>query len=171
MQPPFARVADGELAVGDSGAIEMEARMASKTTAIGIALVATLLLGGADASAFTIFSDSGADAAAIQDTVDLFRAALGDPNNLNNPGPRAGGRREINWDGGGPPVVNGTPPVTPFTTFQNTRGATFTTPGIGLTQAADTGGLLSLDLINAQYADLFAPFSANRLFTPLGSIV
>ena len=121
--------------------------MASKTSAIGIALVATLLLGGADASAFTIFSDSSVNAAGIQDTVDLFRAALGDPNNANNPGPRAAGRREINWDGGGPPVVNGTAPATPFTVFQNTRGATFTTPGIGLTQAADTGGLLSLDLI------------------------
>jgi hypothetical protein len=29
--------------------------------------------------------------------------------------------------------------------------------------------LLSLDLINPGYADLFAPFSPNRLFTPLGS--
>ena len=47
--------------------------------------------------------------------------------------------------------------------------ATFTTPGTGLTQAAATGGLLSLDLINAQYATLFAPFSPNRLFAPIGS--
>ena len=34
-------------------------------------------------------------------TVDAFRTALGDPNNGNNPGPLASGRREINWDGGG----------------------------------------------------------------------
>jgi hypothetical protein len=67
--------------------------------------------------------------------VDAYRAALGDPNNGNNAGPLAAGRREINWDGGGPPVIDGTAPVTPFTVFQNTRGATFTTPGTGLTQA------------------------------------
>src|SRR5499433_2787535 len=134
-----------------------------------VALLVTSLAWAAPAQAFTIFSDSGANAAAVADTVDLFRAGLGDPNNLNNPGPLLSGRREINWDGGGPPVIDGTAPVTPFTVFQNTRGATFTTPGTGLTQAAASGGLLSLDLINLQYATLFAPFSANRLFAPIGS--
>src|SRR5262249_43071654 len=123
----------------------------------------------APAPAVTIFSDSGANVASITGTVDAFRAALGNPNNGNSPGPLAAGRREINWDGGGPPVIDGTAPVTPFTVFQNTRGATFTTPGTGLTQAAATGGLLSLDLINPQYATLFAPFSPNRLFAPIGS--
>ena len=123
----------------------------------------------APAPAVTIFSDSGANVASITDTVDAFRAALGNPNNGNNPGPLPSGRREINWDGGGPPVINGTAAVTPFTTFQDSRGATFTTPGTGLTQAAATGGLLSLDLINPTYAALFAPFSPNRLFAPIGS--
>ena len=123
----------------------------------------------APAPAVSIFSDSGANVASITDTVNAFRAALGNPNNGNNPGPLPGGRREINWDGGGPPVINGTAPVTPFTTFQDSRGATFTTPGTGLTQAAATGGLLSLDLINLTYATLFAPFSPNRLFAPIGS--
>jgi hypothetical protein len=120
-------------------------------------------------NAAAIFADSGANIAAITDTVNAFRAALGEPNNGNAPGPLATGRREINWDGGGPPVIDGTAPVTPFTVFQNTRGATFTTPGTGLTQAAATGGLLSLDLINPQYASLFAAFSPNRLFAPIGS--
>ena len=123
----------------------------------------------APAPAVTIFSDSGANVASITDTVDAFRAALGNPINANNPGPLPSGRREINWDGGGPPVINGTAPVTPFTTFQDSRGATFTTPGTGLTQAAATGGQLSLDQINVTYATLFAPFSANRLFAPIGS--
>jgi hypothetical protein len=128
-----------------------------------------LVAWAAPASAVTIFSNSGADVASITATVNAFRAALGNPNNGNNPGPLPGGRREINWDGGGPPVINGTAPVTPFTTFQDSRGATFTTPGTGLTQAAATGGALSLDLINPQYAALFAPFSPNRLFAPIGS--
>ena len=123
----------------------------------------------APAPAATIFSASGVDVASITATVNAFRAALGNPNNANNPGPLLSGRREINWDGGGPPVINGTAPVTPFTTFQDSRGATFTTPGTGLTQAAATGGLLSLDLINPTYGALFAPFSPNRLFAPIGS--
>ena len=75
----------------------------------------------------------GANAAAIQAGVDAFRAALGNPNNGNTMASLPSGRREINWDGGGPPVINGTSPVTPFTVFQSTRGATFTTAGAGLT--------------------------------------
>ena len=121
------------------------------------------------AAAPILFSDSGANPAAIQATVDAFRVALGDPNNGNTLASLPSGRREINWDGGGPPVINGTAPATPFIIFQNTRGATFTTAGTGLTQAAPTGGLLSLDLINPTYATAFSTFSANRLFTPIGS--
>jgi len=145
--------------------------MALSMRAVVVALAGMLLALPMDAGAITIFSDAGASSAAIQDTVDAYRAALGDPINGNNPGPLAAGRREINWDGGGPPVIDGTAPLTPFVVFQNTRGGTFTTPGTGLTQAAATGGLLSLDLINPTYAALFAPFSPNRLFTPLGSNV
>src|SRR5262245_9974224 len=139
---------------------------------VAIALPVVLLLGAAEASANTVFSDAGTDVASITDTVNVFRAALGDPNNLNAPGPLAAGRREINWDGAAlPPTFDGTAPATPFVVFRNTRGATFTTPGTGLTQAASTGGLLSLDLINSTYDDLFAAFSPNRLFTPIGSNV
>jgi hypothetical protein len=134
-----------------------------------LALLALCLLLPTGVRAFTIFSASGPNAASITPTVDAFRAALGGINNGNNAGPLPTGRREINWDGGGPPVINGTAPVTPFIVFQDSRGATFATSGTGLTQAAAAGGLLSLDLINPQYATLFAPFSANRLFTPLGA--
>jgi hypothetical protein len=145
--------------------------MKSRIPTLGCTFLAACLFLPTGASAVVMFSDAGADAASITDTVNAFRAALGDPLNGNSAGPLAAGRREINWDGGGPPVINGTAPATPFTVFQNTRGATFTTAGTGLTQAAATGGLLSLDLINSQYADLFAPFSPNRLFTPIGSNV
>jgi hypothetical protein len=144
--------------------------MRSMLRGVAIALAGIVLAVPIGATAFTIFFDSGANVAAITDTVDAFRAALGNPNNGNAPGPLPGGRREINWDGAAiPPTFDGTPPVTPFTVFENTRGATFTTSGTGLTQAAATGGLLSLDLINPQYAALFAPFSPNRLFAPIGS--
>jgi hypothetical protein len=56
-------------------------------------------IGRADFSIFSAGGDS--TPASIQSTVDSFRAALGDPNNGNAPGPLSGGRREINWDGGG----------------------------------------------------------------------
>src|SRR4030095_3858326 len=42
-----------------------------------------------------VFQAAGPNAASIQGAVDSFRALLGD-NNLNNPGPLAKGRREIN---------------------------------------------------------------------------
>jgi hypothetical protein len=142
--------------------------MRSMLQVVAAGVAAVVLAVPTGAMALTIFQDSGANVAAITDTVNAFRAALGDPNNGNAPGPLPSGRREINWDGVGLPI-DGTAPVTPFTVFQNTRGATFTTPGTGLTQAAATGGALSLDLINAQYAALFAPFSPNRLFAPIGS--
>src|SRR5207253_1630628 len=87
------------------------------------------------------------------------------------------GRREINWDGG--TATDGTAAVTPFTVFQNIRGATFTTPGTGLTQTPITGGTVdiipgdglqgSLAGINPAYATTFVTFSPFRLFTPIGS--
>jgi hypothetical protein len=103
----------------------------------------------------------------IQSTVDAFRAKLGEPNNGNNPGPISGGRREINWDGGGPPVANTTAPVTPFDVFLNTRGARSTTPGKGLSQATPDG--LAVLFKNASYSFTFSTFSPLRLFTPKGS--
>jgi PEP-CTERM motif-containing protein len=129
----------------------------------------------------SVISFGGSDAPSIQPAVTAFRGALGDPNNANNP-PQVSGRREINWDGVGSPT-DGTPALTPFIAFQN-RGATFTTPGIGLTQTPIAGGTVdiapglafpgtqgSLAAINATYATTFAAFSLNRLFTPLGSHV
>jgi len=119
-----------------------------------------------------VFQAAGSNAASIQSTVDEFRNALGNPNNGNAPGPLASGRREINWDGGGSNAT--TPPVTPFNVFLNTRGAQFTTPGIGLSQAPPSGGpqggLVTL-FNNPTYATAFSTFSPLRLFTPVGSNV
>lgn len=121
----------------------------------------------------TVFQAAGPNVASIQSSVDAFRAALGNPNNLNAPGPLATGRREINWDGGGG-VDTTTAPVTPFNVFLNTRGGQFTTPGIGLSQAPPSGGpqggLAGL-FNNATYGTIFSTFSPLRLFTPVGSNV
>src|SRR5919201_4156774 len=53
----------------------------------------------AAAPKLTRFLGCGADAAAIQGTVDAFRAELGSNNGVGNGGTFAAGRREINWDG------------------------------------------------------------------------
>src|SRR6266852_1713638 len=52
-----------------------------------------------------VFQAAGPDAASIQSAVDAFRAALGD-NHGNKPGPLQKGRREINWDGGNPNLLD-----------------------------------------------------------------
>jgi hypothetical protein len=119
-----------------------------------------------------VFQAAGATAASIQSTVDAFRARVGDPNNLNNPGPLQKGRREINWDGGNPNVLDTTAPVNPFLTFLNTRGSQFKTPGLGLSQGPPSGGPqggLAVLFGNPTYGKIFKAFSLSRLFTPVGS--
>jgi len=120
-----------------------------------------------------VFQAAGPNAASIQGTITDFRAALGSQVNGNALAELDSGHREINWDGN--PLTDATtPPVNPFNTFLNTRGAQFTTPGIGLSQAPPSGGaqggLVSL-FGNATYATSFRPFSNARLFTPVGSNV
>jgi hypothetical protein len=121
----------------------------------------------------TVFQAAGPAVDSIQGTVAAFRAALGDPNNANAPGPLAGGRREINWDGGGNNDTT-TDPVTPFNVFLDSRGGQFTTPGTGLTQAPPSGGpqggLAGL-FNNPTYGTIFSTFSPLRLFAPVGSNV
>jgi hypothetical protein len=122
-----------------------------------------------------VFQAAGPNAASIQSTVDAFRAVPGfETNNGNNPGPLPNGRREINWDGGNPNVLDTTAPVTPFNVFLNTRGSQFTTPGLGLSQAPPSGGPqggLAVLFGNVTYGQIFRTFSPSRLFTPVGSNV
>jgi hypothetical protein len=114
---------------------------------------------------FTEFMVGGdATPASIQTQVDAYRAALGNPNNASNPGPISGGRREINWDGGGASTAASSGPT--LTAFQ-TRGATFTTPGTGFLQTPLN--VTELTSINATYTTTFGTFSAQRIFTPVGS--
>ena len=85
------------------------------------------------------------------------------------------GRREINWDGG-TATTAATMSGTTFTVFQGTRGALFTTPGTGFTQAPlleTTPADITLDEVvgTTGYAATFSTFSPRRIFTPLGSNV
>lgn len=121
----------------------------------------------ASAAPITVSVGGDDNPASIQATVDVFRSILGSPNNGNAPGPLPGGRREINWDGGGSTAT--TAPVTPFNVFQNTRGASVTTPGLGLSQATPDG--LAALFSNPTYSTIFSTFSPQRLFVPVASNV
>jgi len=141
------------------------ARAARWAAIFGSFVVLTFFATSAHAT-FTSFTAGGdATPASIQATVDAFRAALGDPNNANNPGPLSTGRREINWDGGG--AITATTTAGTLTAFQNTRGATFTTPGTGFLQTPVN--VAELTDINATYNTTFGTFSPIRIFTPTGS--
>lgn len=132
---------------------------------IALALLVVFTLPIAAGAAPILFEGSGADASAIQASVDAFRTALGNPNNGNAPGPLPSGRREINWDGGG---VTTTISPTPFNGFQNIRGALLTTSGTGFVQAPPSGLATDPTFGNPTYAG-FAVFSSARLFSPIGS--
>ena len=117
------------------------------------------------------FSASGSNAASIQATVDAYRTALGTLN-ANVAGSFASGRREINWDG--VPDALAAPNNLPanFFNVNSPRGVVFSTPGTGFQVSANAGvAPVRFDNINATYSSTFITFSAQRLFTALGSNV
>jgi len=134
----------------------------------GASLAALALAGpGAAVAAPVVFSDAGATPADILDTVNAFRGAVGAPNNANAPGPLPGGRREINWDGGGGAALVNTNLAK--TAFLNNRGAFF---GPAATIFSISGAPSpEFGNINPTYPDIFQTFSSPRLFSPTNSIV
>lgn len=109
------------------------------------------------------------DAAGIQAAVDLFRADVGNPNNGNAPGSQVGGRREINWDGGGPTAPPTLAIPGPMLNFAN-RGSIFFSPGVGL-EISGAAAPPEFGEINPNYPNLFNVFSPPRLFAALNSNV
>ena len=137
---------------------------------VPIALAALLFGAGFAAQAAPlVFSADGANPAAIQTTVDAFRAALGTLN-PNVAGSFGSGRREINWDG--VPDAFSAPNNLPanFFNVNSPRGVVFATPGTGFQVSANAGvAPIEFGNLNPTYPDLFQTFSAQRLFTALGS--
>lgn len=152
--------------------------------ALSAALLASVAM---PAGATSVFSSVGADAAAIQGSVDAFRAALGANNGLGacaSPACLAGlGRREINWDA--VPDAASSPNAFSGSFFNQStgappgriRGARFNTPG-SFAVSADSDsdndgnpGPLAPEFgnLNPQSADQFAAFSAERIFGLLGT--
>lgn len=114
-------------------------------------------------------SSAAGSAADIQTQLDAFRTSLG-PLNANTVGSFGSGRREINWDG----VLNGfaSPNGLPsnFFNVNSPRGVVFTTPGSGFAVSANAGvAPILFSNIDATYAQTFSAFTAQRIFTAIGS--
>ena len=133
--------------------------------------VALALASPASVHAQIVTAVVGPNAAAIQGGVDAFRASLGTLN-ANTAGSFGSGRREINWDG----VPDGfaAPNMLPgnFFNVNSPRGVLFSTPGTGFQVSANAAvGAVEFGNLNPTYSGQFATFSAQRLFTALGSNV
>ncbi|MEM7129812.1 MAG: hypothetical protein AAF702_25995 [Chloroflexota bacterium] len=120
-----------------------------------------------------IFTAVGADAADIETTVESYRTALGDLNAFE-PTNFADGRRQINWDAA--PDAISAPNEFPFDFFNfnaspRARGIEFTTNGQGfqLSATEESGVGVEFENINPNGPAYFDTFSAERLFTPVGS--
>jgi hypothetical protein len=116
-------------------------------------------------------------AGSIRGAVARYRALLGSDNG-GVPQGFPSGRREINWDG--VPDELARPGLLPAGFFNvrvepRARGAVLQTPGSGVAVSADSdnyaGAGERFGDINAGYASQFRTFSAERLFSPIGSNV
>lgn len=123
-------------------------------------------------SAQIVRTASGVNSTSITPARDAFRADLGGGIVAGANGSFGGIRREINWDG--VPDALAAPANLPanFFNVNSPRGAIFSTPGTGFQVSANSGiAPVEFGNINPTYPSLFAPFSAQRLFTALGSTI
>jgi hypothetical protein len=131
--------------------------------------LALAVIGSSNAGAIVIYLATGETASDIGLTtrVDEFRAALG---TLNPPasGSVGSGRREINWDG--IPHALSDPNNLPSNFFNSNspRGVVLTTPGTGFAVSAAVGNIYSAP---PGFGTSIKPFSAQRMFTALGSTI
>ena len=145
-----------------------------KPIRFAVSLLCLCAIGASHAAPVT-FAASGAGAGDISMAVSDFRAALG-AKNPNEPGSFGSGRREIDWDA--VPDARSAPNNLPADFFNATfspraRGVVFATPGSGFQVSADSSNPTSTPVrfgqIDPTYTTQFATFSAERLFTALGS--
>jgi hypothetical protein len=135
--------------------------------------LAILVFIGAASAAPVVRQGTGANTAALQAIVDLFRADLGGNNNGVG-GSFITGRREINWDG--VPDAFAEPNNMPldffnvnsprgviFNAIENETGAALNQFAVSSTTAS--GVPVRFGNLNASYPATFTTFSAQRLFT------
>jgi hypothetical protein len=161
------RIREQEQRTGEQYMKAVGVKSRQRVSTFGLVLIAGVVAASPAVAQPLIRQAAGANPAAIQAAVDQFRADLGGINNANTAGSQNGGRREINWDGGGN-AANAVPIAQPMTTFAN-RGAVFTTPGRAFEQSGQP--LPEFGDLNPTYPDQFQFFSTPRLFTALNSNV
>jgi len=148
------------------------------TTTTNVLVCAIVITGGllaADAHAVNVTNGSAGDRDGLAATAEGFRAELGDLN-APSPGSQGEGRRQIDWDAA--PDAVSAPNAFPgdffnFGAFPRARGVVFTTDGEGFQLSATEASGVGIEFsnIDPSYDELFAFFSAERLFTPIGSNV
>jgi len=147
--------------------------MKSKISKIMISGLALLTLTNSMWATAVVRSGTGANAAAIQATVDQFRTDLGSLN-ANTAQTFATGRREINWDG--VPDAFSAPNFFPSNFFNSNspRGIIFGSPASNV--GTDTNNFMvsantasgtpvRFGNLDPSYSSIFQTFSAERLFT------
>ena len=134
-------------------------------TSFAAAIVAACIgAGSAQAAEPKVIAGAGN----ITPLLEQYRALLGD--NLGNKPAAKQGRREINWDG--VPDDKAAPAFLPKDIFAG-RGVILTTPGKGVQVSARGGNPAGtpprFGNLNPTYSTVFSHFSAERLFSPVGS--
>ena len=141
----------------------------SASRLLSAALAAALLVTPLCANAQFVTTASGPTPASILAQVTAYRTSLGALNpNVATSFPS--GRREINWDG--VPDARSAPNNLPanFFNVNSPRGVVFSTPGTGFQVSANAGiAPVRFANIDPTYSTSFSTFSAQRLFTALGS--
>ena len=142
-----------------------------------VALLALIICNPNGAPAQVVRSASG-NSSTVTAARDQFRVDLGGGTTAGANGSFGGVRREINWDG--VPAAFSAPNNLPanFFNVNSPRGAVLSTPGSGFqvsgaTTDAGAGQPAAANFgnIDPSYTTTFAAFSAQRLFTPIGSNV
>jgi hypothetical protein len=119
-----------------------------------------------------VVSATGPTAGSITAARDQFRVDIGGGVVAGANGSFGGVRREINWDG--VPDMFSAPNLLPadFFNVNSPRGVIFSTPDTGFEVSANAGvASINFGNIDPSYINDFAPFSPQKLFTPIGSNV
>ena len=155
----------------------MNTRLSYPLAALSLAVLAIFIPSHAQAAPVVRAVGGDATAASITATRDTFRLDIGGGTTGGANGSFGGLRREINWDG--VPATASAPNTLPANFFNTTspRGVVFSTTGTGFEVSGATGdggagqpAAANFGNINATYTSTFGVFSAQRLFTALGSI-